>query len=344
MHQLNFQHNDDPELWSELKRKETEYERRRNKKVQYYESVRHAQTVQIDDIPLPQMTDQPPQPAQQTLFPPGTAPPAVLGRLPPNLPTNFPAPPIFNSSVAPPPIDSLKINEQQKQNEPTKEDKKNLEAPGCPPGPPPLLFDMHELDSDYESDHNSEDSEPPTKQLRMLRRHSRSHSSTSHSESSDESEVEVPKPTSVQQRILAIAGQKYDDFMKELENVHKKKDQLKDKEKENDKKRSSDDEEHDSDNSTSSEDEKDYGNDDKKEEVKPSAPNVGLSSIPTVPIVPALDPKPPILPFNNMQPPHMMKLPNPPPPPMGMPPMMFRPPPMRPGLQSLGIRMPPGKF
>lgn len=52
---LILQHNDDPELWAELKRKEVEYEKRRNKKVQYYESVRHAQTVQVDEIPLPQV-------------------------------------------------------------------------------------------------------------------------------------------------------------------------------------------------------------------------------------------------------------------------------------------------
>lgn len=52
---LILQHNDDPELWAELKRKEVEYEKRRNKKVQYFESVKHAQTVQVDEIPLPQV-------------------------------------------------------------------------------------------------------------------------------------------------------------------------------------------------------------------------------------------------------------------------------------------------
>lgn len=51
-----MQHNDDPELWADLKRKEVEYEKRRNKKVQYFESVKHAQTVQVDEIPLPQMS------------------------------------------------------------------------------------------------------------------------------------------------------------------------------------------------------------------------------------------------------------------------------------------------
>lgn len=74
-----LKHNDDPDLWAELKRREVEYERRRNKKVQYFESVRHAQTVQIDDIPLPDMTEQLPAPA---------AAPApfsnIIGRMPGN--------------------------------------------------------------------------------------------------------------------------------------------------------------------------------------------------------------------------------------------------------------------
>lgn len=32
----------------------------------------------------------------------------------------------------------------------------------------------------------------------------------------------APKPTSLQQRMLALSGQNIDDFMKEMEEVHKK--------------------------------------------------------------------------------------------------------------------------
>nr|CAD7602054.1 unnamed protein product [Timema genevievae] len=46
---------DDPDKWSELKRMEVEYEKRRQILVTYAESVRHAQSVQVDDIPLPSL-------------------------------------------------------------------------------------------------------------------------------------------------------------------------------------------------------------------------------------------------------------------------------------------------
>ena len=49
-------HTDEPDHWAELKRKEVEYEKKRLKKQQYYESVKHAQSVQIDEIPLPSAT------------------------------------------------------------------------------------------------------------------------------------------------------------------------------------------------------------------------------------------------------------------------------------------------
>lgn len=50
---LLFQDKDDPEKWVELKRQEMEYDKRRAHLISYYESVKHAQSVQIDDIPLP---------------------------------------------------------------------------------------------------------------------------------------------------------------------------------------------------------------------------------------------------------------------------------------------------
>lgn len=102
---------------------------------------------------------------------------------------------------------------------------KQKESPGVPPFPPIDLLSLRELDSDYESN-DSDDANRPVA-VKKARRYS-SDQSSSHSDNRDSGsdyEVEVPKPTSVQQRILAIAGQKYDDFMKELENVHKKKEQ-----------------------------------------------------------------------------------------------------------------------
>lgn len=50
---IALQDKDDPERWAELKTQEADYEKRRATLLQYYEAVRHAQQVQVDDIPLP---------------------------------------------------------------------------------------------------------------------------------------------------------------------------------------------------------------------------------------------------------------------------------------------------
>ncbi|CAB0005204.1 unnamed protein product [Nesidiocoris tenuis] len=44
---------EEPEKWEELKRAEAEYEKRRATMATYSEAVRHAQQVQVDEIPLP---------------------------------------------------------------------------------------------------------------------------------------------------------------------------------------------------------------------------------------------------------------------------------------------------
>lgn len=204
MNCLNLQHNDDIELWNELRRKEHEYEKRRTKRVQYFESVRTAQTVSIEDIPLPDMTETPTKsPQSQLPF------------------SSVPMPPEFHPQIAPPNLNVPLPASAPKSNENQTADSKRKDPPGCPTGLPPDLLAMRELDSDYESE-DSEDSRksPISKRRRYSSDRSSSHSDDQNSASDNESDV--PKPTSVQQRILAIAGQKYDDFMKELENVHAK--------------------------------------------------------------------------------------------------------------------------
>lgn len=329
----SFQHNDDPELWADLKRKEVEYERRRNKKVQYFESVRHAQTVQIDDIPLPQMGDQPVQPPPRQNFDIG---PAVnnnnlLGR--PTLPN----PINLGDLQIPPDIRGAKpaIEKSSGESKDAADDSSNdkllKNIPGCPPGPPPMLRDLSDLDSDYDSD---DDERATPESLNKVYSHAdatRQKTNVDNRNSDkDSDEEDVREPTSVQKRILAIAGQKLDDFMKELENVRKKKDtdgdpsSTKCKEK-----------------SDSSSDNTNSGNDEfnrnKKSDETESTP-APESKQENVQFKPQTMP-----PARNTLIPPPMKIPNPPPPPMGVPPaMMFRPPPMRPGLQSLGIRMPQG--
>lgn len=127
---MRLLHEEELELWQEMKRKEVEYEKRKYKRVQYYESVRHAEQVSIEDIPLPSSTSDKPIPS--------TIPKISLP--PPILLTNVPPP----SSLKKPNEDS--ISSELKEKEP----------PGIPASMPPDLFEMRELDSDYESEHDEE--------------------------------------------------------------------------------------------------------------------------------------------------------------------------------------------
>lgn len=62
-----------------MKRKEVEYEKRKFKKVQYYESVRTAEQVQIEDIPLPSSNESKPSVPPKIALPP----PILLTHVPP---------------------------------------------------------------------------------------------------------------------------------------------------------------------------------------------------------------------------------------------------------------------
>lgn len=178
--------------------------------------------MQVDEIPLPQMVtataaaELPNGPPNMFAIP-GRIP--LPNTLPPVMPPFNTAPPSLAAHLKkPPPVIVEAIPEKVPE-------KKKKEPPGCPPGPPPSLFDMPELDSDYEDD---EPLPPKTKRAKTTRP---TDSDSSKTESSrDEAtpkapEPEVLKPTSLQQRMLAISGQNIDEFMKEMENVQKKKEQ-----------------------------------------------------------------------------------------------------------------------
>ncbi|XP_058819735.1 WW domain-binding protein 11 [Topomyia yanbarensis] len=186
---------DDPDLWGELKRKEVDYEKRRNKRIQYYESVRHAEQVQVDDIPLPSANE--------------TPTPLSIPRIPipPTLPTIIPP-----LKPMPPPVLKKPVENPIEPMEPVDDDD---DIPGCPPGPPPDIFMMPELDFELEEFHSE-----TQKSVKFF-------DDADSRDNSDDSDVEKPKqPSTVQQKMLAISGQNLDEFMKEMENVQKKKDQL----------------------------------------------------------------------------------------------------------------------
>lgn len=247
------------------------------------------------------MTDKPAAPAPQLPF------------------SSVPMPADFHPQIAPPNLQPAPIqNTQQKPSEVAPPEPRRKGPPGCPPGPPPDLFSLPELDSDYESEDSEDDRKSPISKRRRYSsdRSDSSSQSDDDQKSASDSETDVPKPTSVQQRILAIAGQKYDDFMKELENVHKKDrnnstSDEKQSKSQDDRSRSdsSSDSDSRSDNEKSTSDDRRVEESKKEENYKsfeepprrdnPAAiPNI--SSVPTPPMLPIL------------------KLPNgPPPPPMG---------------------------
>lgn len=121
---------EDPELFSDLKRKEIDYEKKRNKRISYYESVRQAESIRVDEIPLPSAKEMPTPSALPRLQLP---PPSLI--IPP-IPQAF-----LHKITQPPPI--------EEKPEPIDE-VELLTLPNVPPVPPPNLADMKDLDSDYD--------------------------------------------------------------------------------------------------------------------------------------------------------------------------------------------------
>lgn len=109
------------------------------------------------------------------------------------------------------------------------------EPPGVPPGPPPEL-------SDPSSDEEDETQE--SQRAKTLRFSDDVNNSTTEDEEdqnmdADDQNSNTSKPTSLQQRMVALSGQNIDDFMKEMEAVHKNKETVGDKEVDGNKKDSS---------------------------------------------------------------------------------------------------------
>ncbi|XP_011198501.2 WW domain-binding protein 11 [Bactrocera dorsalis] len=330
---MRLYHNDEPEHWAELKRKEVEYEKKRLKKQQYYESVKHAQSVQIDEIPLPASTQG--SNASST----GALTFHVTNRLPPP-PTSLSLPPF--APGAPPGI--IKKNQEVITKPADKtSDVKKKELLGVPPGPPPILLQMNDLDTD------AEDDEVDVKDYNPKLKASKSKS--------------LSKPNSLQQRMLAISGQNIDEFMKEMENVHKKKEKEREAALRGDEASSSDEDEkpkksensddddsapassHSSDSSDSGEVSEDAIQSPKRKRKETSSPpnlQVSAATIHASTTVPVTIPLPPVPPHVG---PHL-SVPAPPMPPVAglAPSMILRPPPLRPpgALHNFGIRMPPG--
>ncbi|XP_045463582.1 WW domain-binding protein 11 [Harmonia axyridis] len=163
---LSMYYKDDSEKWADLKRKQTEYEHKRNQLVVFYESVKSAQQVQVDEIPLPQLPQQQPQNSTASIPLPAEKKQEHT---------------IYSIATA------MKL---QALGKPIRE------PPGCPPGPPPIVNEDGEV-IDYED-------------------------MTKGDETEEVSNENSSKPTSLQQKMVALSGQNIDEFMKEMESVQKR--------------------------------------------------------------------------------------------------------------------------
>ncbi|KAK9882703.1 hypothetical protein WA026_022754 [Henosepilachna vigintioctopunctata] len=172
---LSMYYKDDSEKYSDLKRKQTDYEHKRNQLVAFYESVKSAQQVQVDEIPLPLLPQQQPQ----------------------NTTASIPLPAekkqehtIYSIATA------MKL---QALGKPIRE------PPGCPPGIPP---EINEDGNVVEYDEKTKEDEEEEMDTEITAK--------------DDVDPNATKPTSLQQKMVALSGQNVDEFMKEMESVQKR--------------------------------------------------------------------------------------------------------------------------
>ncbi|XP_076264670.1 uncharacterized protein LOC143198929 [Rhynchophorus ferrugineus] len=184
---LGMYYKDDPEKWSDLRKRQSEYEQRRSKLVAFYDSVKSAQSVTVDEIPLPQLPQQ-----------------NITNTIP--LPITERKPEVAIYSIA----TALKL---QALGQPVRE------PPGCPPGIPPEINDDGEV-IDISTRYRMEEEKSVDESM----------SEETEGSSQVNSNSPVVKPTSLQQKMVALSGQNVDEFMKEMETVQKKLDQHKDEE------------------------------------------------------------------------------------------------------------------
>ncbi|KAK0180768.1 hypothetical protein PV327_003118 [Microctonus hyperodae] len=212
---------DDQEKWAELKDQLIQYERRRIELVTYFEAVRHAQQVQVDDIPLPSAN------TEITRLYPGS----VTSQIPlPDMPqpqTHMYPPhahyisqhlPLMNIPIPPSILKKTSIYSGTSTLSALASKK---DPPGVPPFPPP------DFSSD-EEDFNDRLIESPIQKSRTIRfaddKENDKHELEGKGKSAEnkDKDLEQVKPTTLQQKMLAMAGQDIDQFMREMEVVHKK--------------------------------------------------------------------------------------------------------------------------
>ncbi|XP_037093722.1 WW domain-binding protein 11-like [Pollicipes pollicipes] len=192
---LKLYEKEDPEYWADIRRSESEYEKKRGSLITYYESVKHAQQVQVEEIPLPQ------------------------NLLPETVPAQIPLPP--GLELPPPPAAGiLKKHAEERELAPVRRG-----PPGVPPGPPPPLeLPEDELEAaaaagaagaagaDSSDDDMEQDEPARARRIRFQ------------GEEAPERAEERAKAASfntMQLKMLQMSGQDIDSFMKESEQLMK---------------------------------------------------------------------------------------------------------------------------
>ncbi|KAH8411569.1 hypothetical protein KR215_006885 [Drosophila sulfurigaster] len=373
---MRLYHNDEPEHWAELKRKEVEYEKKRLKKQQYYESVKHAQSVQIDEIPLPAPVSTSnasnasggnaansgsgSNANSNITFPGGTGsirmpPPPMTLALPPFAPGAPPGVTKRDSDSA--------ANAGDSQGDKLKDDE-DKDWLGVPPGPPPDLFAMSELDSDAagNSDYEGDEGESMAGSIddfmkEMEHVHKRKHRKLQgndaeldgeHKDDKHDSSGEAKSPT------LAHRRRRRRSYNTSSEDDTDDDDNVDDDDDDEDEDGANDDDMA-SDGEQSNTKSKPSTNSGSKESLKATPATLTtaatVTTVPAPPIAPTLPaiplpPSAPVPPQQQQQQQQQQQLPQLPHMRGIAPPgIMFRPPPMRPpgpGMPGFGMRMPPG--
>jgi len=266
---------DAPEQWADLKKLWTNYQGRKIEVVKYYESVISAQDVEVDTIPLPNSSSAGLETGEWDDD--GMAIP-----LPPPSLYIPPGPPRSVLKKPPSVLDTVKP----------------MLCPGVPAGPPPAIedYDVVELEGSRK---------------RTIRFGDEREEQVEDKGGDDqETAVSAPgQPNSLQKKMLAMAGQDLDQFMREMEEVHRTREAEK-----------------------AAELQARLARLDGDEQTQPAPPGMELPG--------ELDTSAYLL----SAPPGAA----PPGPPPGAPPMLYRPshlgaPPLRPGVPPPGVRPPPGR-
>ncbi|XP_043194735.1 WW domain-binding protein 11-like [Amphibalanus amphitrite] len=214
---LKLYEKEDPEYWADIRRSESEYEKKRGSLITYYESVKHAQQVQVEEIPLPQNLLPETAPAHIPL-PPGLElppPPAagILKRHPPGTEPGEGAEPRRGPPGVPPgPPPPLELPEDEVEPEPA-----SLHPPGTEPTEETTREEREE--SDEEMDHDGEGGAGPSRSRRI--RFEGDEEEPPSERADDRSKSSGGVFNSMQLKMLQMSGQDIDSFMKESEQLMK---------------------------------------------------------------------------------------------------------------------------